>query len=58
MEENNLEFEQEVERKYNEWLEINENRNISYGEMFYIQNLSEQDLKDMYEELLEQLKED
>lgn len=48
-----MDFRMEVERLYNEYLEKTENRNISYGEIAYIQDLSIEDLQDMYEELLE-----
>lgn len=48
-----MEFRLEVERLYNEYLERTENRNISYGEIAYIQDLSIEELQAMYEELLE-----
>lgn len=48
-----MDFRMEVERLYNEYLEKTENRNISYGEIAYIQDLSIEDLQDMYKELLE-----
>ena len=48
-------FRFEVGRLYNEYLEETENRNPSYGEYAYIENLDEQGLNDMYEELLEVL---
>ena len=48
-----MEFKMEVERLYNEYLERTENRNISYGEIAYIQDLSAEELQAMYEELLE-----
>ena len=48
-----MEFRLEVERLYNEYLERTENRNISYGEIAYIQDLSIEELQSMYEELLE-----
>ena len=48
-----MEFRLEVERLYNEYLERTENRNISYGEIDYIQDLSIEELQAMYEELLE-----
>lgn len=48
-----MDFRMEVERLYNEYLEKTENRNISYGEIAYIQDLSIEELQDMYKELLE-----
>lgn len=44
-----------IENIYNEYLEQTEGRNISYGEMAYIQDLDEQGLKDLEEELMEAL---
>ena len=56
---NNIEeFRLEVERLYNEWLEKTENRNTSYGELLYIQELNKEELSDMYEELLKELEDD
>ena len=51
-------FRLEVERLYNEYLEKTENRNTSYGELLYIQELDEKELNDMYEELLNELEEE
>lgn len=50
MEEEYLMF---IESIYDEYLQKTENRNISYGEMAYIQDLDEQGLKDLEEEILE-----
>lgn len=50
-------FRMEVERLYNEYLGQTENRNTSYGELLYIQELNEEDLNEMYEELLKEVKE-
>ena len=43
----------EIETLYNEYLTITENRNISYGEIAYIQNLNKKELLKMYNELME-----
>ena len=51
------EFRLEVESLYNDWLENTEKRNISYGEIAYIENLTDKELNEMYEELLEELEE-
>lgn len=48
-------FKMEIERLYNEYLEKTENRNTSYGELIYIDNLNEKELNEMYNELLEEL---
>lgn len=40
---------------YNQWLDIEENRSISYGELDYINNLKMKELKEMEKELLEVL---
>ncbi len=45
----------EVERKYDEYLMKTEKRGISYGELAYIQNLSEKELKELEEEIDEEL---
>ena len=52
-----MELEREIEMLYNEWLEKTEKRNISYGEIAYIENLTDKELNEMYEELLEELEE-
>lgn len=44
-----------IQNLYNEWIEKEENRNISYGELAYIQDLNDKDLKDMEQELLQEL---
>ena len=48
------EFEQEVEKLYDEFLVNTENRGASYGELAYIQNLTDDELDEFYEELLYQ----
>ncbi len=47
----------EVETRYNEYLEKTENRNTSYGEFAYIESLNEEELNEIYEELLNELEE-
>lgn len=47
----------EVERLYDEYLINTEKRDISYGELVYIQDLNEEDLNNMYNELLKELEE-
>ena len=49
------EYRMYVENLYNEYLEKTDNRNTSYGELFYIQNLSKEELEDMENELIEEL---
>jgi len=44
-----------VENLYNEWLTKTENRNTSYGELAYIQGLTEKELNKMENELLKEL---
>ena len=51
------EFRFEVETRYNEYLEKTENRNTSYGELVYIESLNEEQLNEIYEELLNELEE-
>lgn len=51
------EFRLEVIRLYDEYLDKTEKRNISYGELFHIENLEEKELKDLYNELLEKMEE-
>lgn len=48
------EFRLEVIRLYDEYLDKTEKRNISYGELFHIENLKEKELNDLYNELLEE----
>lgn len=43
-----------IQNKYDEYLMKTENRNISYGELAYIQNLDEKELKELEEELEEE----
>lgn len=45
----------EVERLYDIVLTAQEDRNISYGELAYIENLSEKELNEMHEECYEEL---
>lgn len=40
-----------VQSKYDEYLMKTEKRGISYGELAYIQNLSEKELQDLEEEI-------
>lgn len=47
------ELEFEVGSLYNEYLEDTDKRGTSYGEIAYIQDLSDEELMDMYNELLE-----
>ena len=42
-----------IQIKYDEYLMKTENRGISYGELAYIQNLSEEELQELEEELEE-----
>ena len=49
------EYRMHVESLYNEYLEKTDNRNTSYGELLYIQNLSKEELEDMENELIEEL---
>ena len=46
----------EIERLYDEWMQQKENRGISYGEIAYIQNLEEDELNDLEEELLKEIR--
>ena len=56
--ENLEEFRLEVIRLYDEYLDKTEKRNISYGELFHIENLEEKELNDLYNKLLEEMEED
>ncbi|MBR4486312.1 hypothetical protein IKS57_02990 [bacterium] len=47
------EFEFEVNRLYDLYLQKTENRNMSYGEFAYTSSLSDKDLEEFYNELLE-----
>ena len=42
----------EVSLLYEEYIYKTENRGASYGELAYIQNLSEKELNDLYKELI------
>lgn len=44
-----------VENLYDTLMNIKEERNISYGELYHIQNLKLKDLKDLEEELNEEM---
>lgn len=44
-----------IQNKYDEYLMQTENRSISYGELVYIQNLNEKELKELEEELDKEL---
>lgn len=46
-------FEFEVNRLYDEYLQQTENRNMSYGELAYVSNLSDSELEEFYNELLD-----
>lgn len=48
------EFNQEVQRLYDEYLMKTEKRGISYGEITYIEGLSKKELNKLYEELLKE----
>ena len=48
------EFNQEVQRLYDEYLMKTEKRGISYGEIAYIEGLSKKELNKLYEELLKE----
>ena len=47
------EYRLHIQSKYDEYLMKTENRGISYGEIAYIQNLDEKELKELEEELEE-----
>ena len=47
-----------IQNKYDEYLMKTENRGMSYGELAYIQNLSEEELKELEEELDKELMEE
>lgn len=46
----------EVQHRYDEYLAMTEHRNISYGEITYIQGLTEKELEDFSEDLEEAIK--
>lgn len=52
------EFLNEVVKKYDEYLMLKEKRNISYGELAYIQSLRKRELKELYNAILEYESED
>lgn len=45
------EYIMEVQRKYDEYLYLTEKRNISYGELLYIQELKTRNLREFGKEL-------
>ena len=45
------EYRNQVQQMYDEWLMKTENRNISYGEIAYIQSLDEKGLTELVNEL-------
>lgn len=45
------EFKMYVQQRYDEYLYSTENRDISYGEIVYIQNLKRKDLESLLEEI-------
>ena len=45
------EYKMQVQSMYDEYLMKTEKRNISYGELYYIQNLSEKELTKLVNEL-------
>lgn len=47
-----IEYVKEVQGLYDEYLQKTENRGISYGEIYYIQNLRKKELDKLYKELL------
>jgi hypothetical protein len=49
------EFIMEVQQNYDEYLMKTENRGISYGEIAYIQGLSDKELKDLNDEAIKEL---
>ena len=49
------EYRLHVQSKYDEYLMKTENRGISYGELAYIQNLTEKELEELEIELDEKL---
>jgi hypothetical protein len=49
----NDDFIMEVQSIYDEYLQRTEKRGISYGEIYYIQNLRKKELDKLYIELLE-----
>ena len=51
-------FKDEVIRLYDLYLMQVEKRGISWGELAHIQNSSDEDLKELYDELLENIKEE
>jgi hypothetical protein len=51
------EFRNEVIRLYDEYLMQEEKRGVSYGELAYIQDLNDEELNELYNELLKNIKE-
>lgn len=51
------EFIMEVQQNYDEYLMKTENRGISYGEIAYIQGLSDKELNDLNNDAIKELKE-
>ena len=49
------EYIMEVQRKYDELMIKEENRGISYGELFYIENLNKKELLELEKEIDEKL---
>ena len=54
----NNDYIMEIQSLYNEYLEKTEKRGISYGELYYIENLKKKELDNLYIELIENLEED
>lgn len=50
------ELKMEVESRYDDYLYTTEHRGISYGEIAYIQGLTEKELEDFSEDLEEAIK--
>lgn len=50
------ELKMEVESRYDDYLYMTEHRGISYGEIAYIQGLTEKELEDFSEDLEEAIK--
>lgn len=50
------ELKMEVESRYDDYLYMTEHRGISYGEITYIQGLTEKELEDFSEDLEEAIK--
>ena len=49
--ENREEYIMYIQNKYNDLMSVKEERNISYGELYHIENLSDKELKDLEEEI-------